>query len=462
MDAALVRELMKDADPQVRVQAIRASETLYKAGDRSLAADYKAAATDRDADVAIQALLTSKLFAVPDLAAVVQSAQAANVARGVQEIGKQILNPPREFRSRRRRPRRTPAVHRRRDGDDGARRQGLQRAVLLVPRPGWARRAGQDGGPPGATMAPSLADVAARARSPRLHHQDAAARDDRAARGQNLSGGRHDAARHELGRVDRRHRVVRAQQLRQSQLRSSPPPTSRGSARRPARATTMWTFEELEASQPRLLVAEPTWKVTASHNPSAAPGALTFTTWRSGRPASGPACGSRSSCRTPSRWRKSSSSRRGRAVAAAAGDEAQPCLRAARRPRRRRASSAGWRQPPASPRRYKVEVSSDGATWSAPVAEGEGTGQSTVIAFAPVRAKFVRITQTGDRGGRATMVDPAAAPSTDETTSEPTDAHHSTAALLFRHPAGGRNPARRVRQRRRRSRRSAINRRTKR
>ena len=35
-DAALVRELMKDADPQIRIQAIRASETLYKAGDRSL------------------------------------------------------------------------------------------------------------------------------------------------------------------------------------------------------------------------------------------------------------------------------------------------------------------------------------------------------------------------------------------------------------------------------------------
>jgi hypothetical protein len=26
---------MKDADPQIRIQAIRASETLYKAGDRT-------------------------------------------------------------------------------------------------------------------------------------------------------------------------------------------------------------------------------------------------------------------------------------------------------------------------------------------------------------------------------------------------------------------------------------------
>ena len=40
LDSSFVREQMKDADPQIRIQAIRASETLYKAGDRSFAADY--------------------------------------------------------------------------------------------------------------------------------------------------------------------------------------------------------------------------------------------------------------------------------------------------------------------------------------------------------------------------------------------------------------------------------------
>jgi len=47
------------------------------------------------------------------------------------------------------------------------------------------------------------------------------------------------------------------------------------------------------------------------------------------------------------------------------------------------------------PRGYKVEVSMDGTSWgTAPVATGAGTGAATTIAFAPVRAKFVRITQT--------------------------------------------------------------------
>ena len=39
---ALVAQLMKDPEPRMRIQAIRASETLYKAGDRSFAADYDA------------------------------------------------------------------------------------------------------------------------------------------------------------------------------------------------------------------------------------------------------------------------------------------------------------------------------------------------------------------------------------------------------------------------------------
>src|SRR5215471_17442959 len=34
-DAALVRTLMKDAEPQIRIQALRASETLYKAGEKT-------------------------------------------------------------------------------------------------------------------------------------------------------------------------------------------------------------------------------------------------------------------------------------------------------------------------------------------------------------------------------------------------------------------------------------------
>jgi hypothetical protein len=42
-----------------------------------------------------------------------------------------------------------------------------------------------------------------------------------------------------------------------------------------------------------------------------------------------------------------------------------------------------------------VEVSSDGTTWKT-VAEGKGAGTATRIAFARVKAKFVKITETAD------------------------------------------------------------------
>jgi cytochrome c5 len=93
MDAALVRGRMKDADPQIRIQAVRASETLYKAGDRTFAADYKGMAGDRDHDVAIQAMLTLNVLKVPDTPTVVKATMAANQAKGVQLVGTAILDP---------------------------------------------------------------------------------------------------------------------------------------------------------------------------------------------------------------------------------------------------------------------------------------------------------------------------------------------------------------------------------
>jgi glucosylceramidase len=45
------------------------------------------------------------------------------------------------------------------------------------------------------------------------------------------------------------------------------------------------------------------------------------------------------------------------------------------------------------PRSYRVEVSEDGEAWRA-VAGGAGQALTTTATFAPVRARFVRVTQT--------------------------------------------------------------------
>jgi hypothetical protein len=54
------------------------------------------------------------------------------------------------------------------------------------------------------------------------------------------------------------------------------------------------------------------------------------------------------------------------------------------------------------PRQYRVEASLDGSSWTT-VAEGEGT-PLTIAAFAPTRARFVRITQTGQQPGAPAWV----------------------------------------------------------
>ena len=48
-----------------------------------------------------------------------------------------------------------------------------------------------------------------------------------------------------------------------------------------------------------------------------------------------------------------------------------------------------------SPRNYRVEVSTDGTTWTE-VAQGHGGARTTTIVFSPVTARMVRITQTAD------------------------------------------------------------------
>jgi hypothetical protein len=45
------------------------------------------------------------------------------------------------------------------------------------------------------------------------------------------------------------------------------------------------------------------------------------------------------------------------------------------------------------PRSLRVQVSTDGTTWSAAVAEGEGTAGTMVLTFAPITARFIRFTQ---------------------------------------------------------------------
>jgi hypothetical protein len=154
-----------------------------------------------------------------------------------------------------------------------------------------------------------------------------------------------------------------------------------------------WTVAELEASLPKLLISDDTWKLSASHNTELAPRALTMTSWSSQTPQA-PGMWFQVELPQPAQVTEIqfTSTGGGRGGGGGGARGAAPG-----------AAPAGPPAPPAQPvtgypRGYKVETSLDGSKWAL-ATEGTGTGSSTIITFRPVRAKFVRLTQTATADG---------------------------------------------------------------
>jgi mono/diheme cytochrome c family protein/type 1 glutamine amidotransferase/glucose/arabinose dehydrogenase len=93
LDAALVRETLKSPLTQLRIAAIRTSETLIKAGDKTLSANILALVKDSDPGVAIQAMMTAQLLKFPEAKTLIQKTAVSSSSLGVKEIGAQLLNP---------------------------------------------------------------------------------------------------------------------------------------------------------------------------------------------------------------------------------------------------------------------------------------------------------------------------------------------------------------------------------
>jgi len=209
--------------------------------------------------------------------------------------------------------------------------------------------------------------------------------------------------------------------------------------------STAWTSEAVEATLPKQIVLDPNWKFAASHNSSIASYAVSTQPWHTSvsqapgmwlqvelpqpvmltelqfdaAPANpttapivagaAPRSGGGTIGAVPAA-RAGGAGGRGAAPAAGApgapgaapagaAPAAPAAAEAAAAAQGGRGGAAAAPAPPPPPlgypRGYKVEVSMDGTSWgTTPVATGAGTGAQTTIAFAPVRAKFVRITQT--------------------------------------------------------------------
>jgi mono/diheme cytochrome c family protein len=377
LDANLVRAAMEDKNPRMRVQAIRVSETLYKAGDKTFAGDYRAMTKDSDTNVVIQAMLTANLFKLPDVADLIKAAKAANTAKGVALIGDRLLMPPATAAGARRGGPLTPDEEKRiQQGGD------VFNAVCFQCHGQDAMGAPMDGAAPGTTLAPPLAG------SPRVQgHRDYIIKVLLKGLSGPIDGKTYRDVMVPMPGTDDWIAGIA------SYVRSSfgntgdmvtPADVARVRAATEARKTA-WTVAELEASLPHPLDAQQ-FKLSASHAPETASGAATLRGWNTGVPQ---AAGMWLSVELPQPVLvseiqfESSTQAQGRGGRGAAG----------------RGAPGG--PPPATtppvityPRGYSVQVSVDGKTWGNPIAQGKGDAARTTITFPPTRAKFIKITQT--------------------------------------------------------------------
>jgi mono/diheme cytochrome c family protein len=369
LDATLVREGMKDKNPRMRVQAIRASETLYKAGDKSLADDYRGLTKDADQDVVIQAMLTANLFKLPDAAELIKAAQAASKARGVALIGERLLAPAPSFGGGRRGPITPDEERRLQQGND------VFGAVCIACHGSDGMGKALEGAAPGTMMAPPLVG------SPRLQgHRDFVIKVLLQGMTGPIDGKKYPDVMAPLGGGSTDEWVAGVASFVRTSFGNSGGMVTPADVARVRRETadrkTPWTLPELEASLPRVLDAGQ-WKLTASHGGETAAGAATLRGWSSGVP------------QTSDMWFTVELSQ----PVPVTELQFESSMASGR-------GGRGGRGAPASapvigyPRAYTVQVSADGSSWSPPVATGKGEGLRTTVTFAPTRAKFVRITQT--------------------------------------------------------------------
>jgi mono/diheme cytochrome c family protein len=277
MDAGLVRDLLKDPSPRMRVQAIRASETLYKAGNKSFDADYRAATKDADADVVIQSLMTLKVLRVADATDVINATMAGNKARGVQELGKLAVALPAAGPGRG-----GPAL-------PAEQQQLFERGQTIYNELCFSchgedgRGTPKTGEAPGATMAPPLAGSA--------HvqgHRDFVIRTLL----HGLTGPNNGRAYTEvmipMGTQKDDWIASVGSYVRNSFGNTAsfitPADVARVRAATAARKTS-WTVDEIDALLPVLVQTQPTWKTTASHANDNSPRGLTLVGWNTGTPA---------------------------------------------------------------------------------------------------------------------------------------------------------------------------------
>ena len=354
LDAGLIREALKDPDPNVRCAALRASETLYKAGDKSLGADILARAKDPDVSVSLQSHMTAKRLNLPDWNRRLTLAIISSPSAGFRAIGAHLLLTPRTFDARHFN---ASDVHLLEKG------RGIFEQLCFACHGYDGTGMPLEGGDPHATIAPPLAGSRT-VYGPSvgllavLLHGVAGP----------VAGKQYTAQMVSMGANNDEWIAAIASYVRNSfgNTASVVQPADVAKMRAATQVRVQpWTQAEISNLLPRPLPDRQLWKVSASDNAATAHLAIDgnlATRYTSGGP------------QHPGEWYQIELP----AEAEVSGIELddQKCATD-------------------FPRGYKVQVSQDGKAWGSPVAQGQRSGPVTEIGFAPVKTRFVRITQTG-------------------------------------------------------------------
>jgi mono/diheme cytochrome c family protein/glucose/arabinose dehydrogenase len=377
LSADLVKELLQDPEPRIRIQALRAGETLYKKGDKGLEASFTAMIADKHEEVVIQALLTAKLLSLPNLDANIKKAMAGSKARGVQLVGDQILNPPQVRGGL---------------GVGGGRDLSEDQVAMLekgatIFNELCTQCHGNDGtGTPvgkGQVLAPPLAG-SARVQS----HPDYVIRTIMHGLTGQIDGKTFPGGVMVGNKEQSDEWIASIASFIRTNLSNEASFVMPEDVARVRKATAgqsgPYTFDVLMASVPQILIPQDDWKITASHSASARIGgtaspksAFNFEGWTTGDKQQ---AGMWFQVELP------------KATTLTEVHFNSPPIR------------RGWRPgspPPIQtyPRGYEIEVSLDGQDWAPPVATGACNDPDNIITFYPVKAKYLRITQTGSTDG---------------------------------------------------------------
>jgi mono/diheme cytochrome c family protein len=359
--------------------------------------------------VVIQSLLTLSYFAAKDLADVVKAAQQANSARGVTVIGNQLVTAANNAAATAAARANLPPEQR----DLMERGNTIFNELCFTCHGNDGRGQPMTGADAGKTLGPPLSG------SPRVQgHRDYVIR----VLLNGLTGPLGDKAFTELMipmGFNKDEWIAAAASFVRNSFGNTAGFVTAADVARVRTATkdrkTPWTVAEIDATLPKLLEAQPSWKISASHNTAAAQNALTLAGWNTGAPQApdmwfqielpqtvtltevqfdsgntgrGGGAGLRGGGGAPGAGARGAAGAPPATAAppAAAGRGGTPAPAAAAAPTP--FANAGY------PRGYKVQLSTNGTAWSAPVAVGKGSGTRTTIAFTPTPARFIRITQT--------------------------------------------------------------------